>query len=141
MFEVLGRWLDRGAADFREQMRGAKSRMDELDSKATADRKEFSDRAEEARKNAAEATKNAVDAVARIPNSRVMDGRERCALAPNGAPDCLAAADALCRKHGYSSGKSLDFTSAQECPRTYMSNRQAEECTTVTFISRAMCER
>ena len=141
MFEAIGRWFDRGAADFHEQMRGAKSRMDELDSKAATDRKEFGDRAEEARKNAAEATKNAVDAVARIPNSRVMDGRERCTLAPNGAPDCVAAADALCRKHGYSSGKSLDFTSAQECPRTYMSNRQAEECTTVTFINRAMCER
>ena len=45
-----------------------------------------------------------------------MSGRERCANAPNGAPDCVAAAEALCRKHGFTSGKSMDFTSAEECP-------------------------
>jgi hypothetical protein len=141
-FEALGRWLDDGAANFRDNLRGAKSRMDELDSKAAADRKEFEQKAEEARRNAAEATKNAVDAVARIPVSRVMSGRERCTEAPNGAPDCIAAAQALCRKHGYSSGNSLDFTSAEECPpRVWMSGRQtAGECITVTFISRAMCQ-
>jgi hypothetical protein len=141
MFEALGRWLDDGAASFRDNLRGAKSRMDELDSKAAADRKEFEQNAEQARKNAAEATKNAVDAVARIPVSRVMSGRERCTEAPNGAPDCIAAAHALCRKHGYSSGNSLDFTSAEECPPRWASGRPTPgECTTVTFISRAMCQ-
>jgi len=141
MFEALGRWLDDGATSFRDNMRGAKSRMDELDSKAAADRKDFEEKAEQARRNAAEATKNAVDAVARIPVSRVMSGRERCTEAPNGAPDCIAAAHALCRKHGYSSGNSLDFTSAEECPPRWASGRPtAGECTTVTFISRAMCQ-
>jgi hypothetical protein len=54
----------------------------------------------------------------------------------------VVAADALCRKHGFSSGKSMDFTSAEECPtRVYLSGRQAEaDCTTVTFISRALCQ-
>ena len=141
MFEALGRWLDDGAASFRDNLRGAKSRMDELDSKAAADRKAFEENAEQARRNAAEATKNAVDAVARIPVSRVMSGRERCTEAPNGAPDCIAAAHALCRKHGYSSGNSLDFTSAEECPPRWVSGRPtAGECITVTFISRAMCQ-
>src|SRR5690349_11889936 len=66
-------------------------------------------------------------------------GRERCIAAPNGAPDCVSAAEALCRKHGFTSGKSMDFTSAEECPvRTLLG--QNEECTTVTFISRAMCQ-
>ena len=71
-----------------------------------------------------------------------MSGRERCAIAPNGAPDCVAAAEALCRKHGFASGKSMDFTSAEECPaRVLLSGRQSEaDCTTVTFISRAMCQ-
>jgi hypothetical protein len=141
MFEALGRWLDDGAASVRDNLRGAKSRMDELDSKAAADRKEFEEKAEAARKNATEATKNAVDAVARIPVSRVMSGRERCTEAPNGAPDCIAAAHALCRKHGYSAGNSLDFTSAEECPPRWVSGRPAAgECITVTFISRAMCQ-
>ena len=80
--------------------------------------------------------------VAKLPLSRVITGRERCAVAPNGAPDCLAAAETLCRKQGYSSGKSMDFTSAEQCPpRVYLSGRQSEsDCTTVTFISLAMCQ-
>jgi hypothetical protein len=141
MFEAIGRWLDEGAAGFRDSLQGAKSRMDELDTKAAADRKDFEEKMEEVRKNAAEATKSAVDAVPRIPVSRVMIGRERCTQAPNGAPDCIAAAHALCRKHGYSSGNSLDFTSAEECPPRWVSGRPtAGECITVTFISRAMCQ-
>ena len=78
----------------------------------------------------------------KLPLSRVVVGRERCAVAPNGAPDCLAAAETLCRKQGYSSGKSMDFTSAEQCPpRVMLGGRQTEgDCTTVTFISRAMCQ-
>ena len=61
--------------------------------------------------------------------------------APNGAPDCLAAAEALCRKQGFTSGKSMDFTSAEQCPpRSWLAGKQEAECTTVTFISRAMCQ-
>ena len=93
----------------------------------------------DAGKSAAEATKNAVDAVAKLPAARMMKGRERCANAPNGAPDCLSAAEALCRKHGFNSGKSMEFTSAEECPvRTLLG--QSDQCTMVTFISRAMCQ-
>jgi hypothetical protein len=70
-----------------------------------------------------------------------MSGREKCAVAPNGAPDCLAAAELLCKKHGYASGKSMDFTSAEECPaKVYLGGGPASECHTVTFISRAMCQ-
>jgi hypothetical protein len=71
-----------------------------------------------------------------------MSGHERCTVAPNGAPDCLAAAETLCRKHGFASGKSIDFTSAEECPARVLlaGRRSGAECTTVTFISRAMCQ-
>jgi hypothetical protein len=80
--------------------------------------------------------------VVKLPATRIMKGNERCTVAPNGAPDCIAAAEALCRKHGFSSGKSLEFTSAEECPaRVHLSGRQSEaDCRTVTFISRAMCQ-
>ena len=90
-------------------------------------------------KGAADATRSAMDAVAKLPTARIISGRERCADAPNGAPDCLAAAEALCRKHGFASGKSMDFTSAEECPIKALLG-QGQECTTVTFISRAMCQ-
>jgi hypothetical protein len=70
-----------------------------------------------------------------------MSGREKCAAAPNGAPDCVAAAEQLCKKHCYASGKSIDFTSAEECPaKVYLGGASAGECHTVTFISRAMCQ-
>jgi hypothetical protein len=145
-FEAIGRWFDQSTSTFRDHLRGAKRKMDDLGDDAAASGKGLSENAAkvgqgaaEVGKGAADATKNAVDAVAKLPTARMMSGRERCANAPNGAPDCLAAAEALCRKHGYASGKSMDFTSAEECPiKTLLG--QSQECTTVTFISRAMCQ-
>ena len=123
VFEAIGRWFDQGASRFRDHLRGAKRKMDDLGDDAAANSKGFSDKAAkvgqsaaEVGKGAAEATKSAVDAVAKLPTARMMSGHERCVNAPNGAPDCLAAAEALCRKHGFASGKSMDFTSAEECP-------------------------
>jgi hypothetical protein len=146
VFESIGRWFDSGASNFRDHLRGAKRRMDELGDDAAANNKAISDQAAkmgqgaaDVGKGAADATKNAVDAVAKLPTARMMSGRERCIAAPNGAPDCISAAEALCRKHGFTSGKSMDFTSAEECPvRTLLG--QTQDCTTVTFISRAMCQ-
>jgi hypothetical protein len=142
VIESIGRWFDQGAANFRAHLRGAKQRMDSLGDEAAANSKDFNSKAAEAGKTAAEATKSAVDAVAKLPTARMMNGHERCVVAPNGAPDCLAAAETLCRKQGFSSGKSMDFTAAEECPaRALLSGQQAGAgCTTVTFISRAMCQ-
>jgi hypothetical protein len=146
LFESIGRWFDNGASNFRDHLRGAKRKMDELGDDAAANNKAISDQAAkmgqgaaDVGKGAADATVNAMGAVAKLPTARMMSGRERCIAAPNGAPDCVSAAEALCRKHGFTSGKSMDFTSAEECPvRTLLG--QAESCTTVTFISRAMCQ-
>jgi hypothetical protein len=148
VFEAIGQWFDQGATTFRDHLRGAKRRMDNLGDEAAANSKQFSDRAAEvskgaaeAGKNAADATRSAVDAVAKLPTARVVQGRERCAAAPNGAPDCLTAAETLCRKNGYSSGKSMDFTSAEQCPpRVVIGQASRDQCETVTFISRAMCQ-
>jgi hypothetical protein len=149
LFEAIGRWVDQGATNFRTHMLGAKGSFDELNQRAAATSKNIGDTAYEVSKNAvgagmsaADVTRDAVGAVARLPMTRVVIGRERCALAPNGAPDCLAAAETLCRKQGFTTGKSLDFTSAESCPvRTWLGGRETEEeCATVTFISRAMCQ-
>jgi hypothetical protein len=148
-FEAIGRWFDQGTAGFRSHVAGARISMDEFNQRAEETRKSIGDSAAEMSKNAvgagmtaADATRDAVGAVAKLPLSRVVQGRERCMTAPNGAPDCLAAADALCRKQGFATGKSLDFTSAESCPaRTYLGGKQSDnECTTITFISRAMCQ-
>ena len=141
MFEAIGRWFDQGASSFREHLQGAKRRMDDLGDEAATNSRNLSRGAADAGKNAADATKGAVDAMSRLPTARMMSGRENCVVAPNGAPDCLAAAEQLCKKHGYASGKSMDFTSAEECPaKVYLGGGSAGDCQTVTFISRAMCQ-
>ena len=146
LFEAIGRWVDRSTTQFSNHLRGAKRSMDDLGDKASANSKEMTDQAArvgqgaaDIGKNAVDATKNAVDAVAKLPAARMISGRERCALAPNGAPDCVTAAEALCRKKGFSTGKSMDFTSAEECPVKTLVG-ESDQCTTVTFISRAMCQ-
>ena len=142
MFESIGRFFDQGAESFREQLLGAKRRMDNLGDEAAANSRNLNDRAAEVGKGAVDATKGAVDAMTKLPVARVMNGRERCTVAPNGAPDCVVAAEQLCRKHGFASGKSMDFTSAEECPaKVYLGGATTgAECYTVTFISRAMCQ-
>jgi hypothetical protein len=149
LFEAIGRWIDRSSANFRSHLRGARERADSIGDDTAAGSREISNRAAdvgktavEATRDAVEATRGAVDTVVRLPGARVIKGHERCATAPNGAPDCRTAAQALCRKHGYASGKSMDFTAAEECPaRVMLSGREPEaECRIVTFISRAMCQ-
>jgi hypothetical protein len=150
MFETIGRWVDEGTTTFQDHLRGARQSIDELSDKTNAAKvgqgavdvtKGAVDVTVDVTKGAVGATANAVGAVAKLPTARLMSGRERCAVAPNGAPDCVTAAEALCRKHGFSSGKSMDFTSAEECPsNVLLGQAPRDQCATVTFISRAMCQ-
>ena len=111
-----------GRSNFRDHLRGAKRKMDDLSDDAAANSKGFSDKAAkvgqgaaEVGKSAADATKNAVDAVAKLPTARMMSGRERCAIAPNGAPDCVAAAESALpqarlrhrQEHGFHLGRGM----------------------------------
>ena len=138
----IQRFFEDGAAAVRSHLQGAKTNFDELGDSAAANRRSMDERAAAVGKGAAEATKSAVESMTKLPTARVAQGRERCEIASNGAPDCQAAADNLCRKQGFAGGKSLDFTSAEECSaRTFLSGRQSGgDCRTVTFISRAMCQ-
>jgi hypothetical protein len=96
----------------------------------------------DAAKTTVEGAKDAAGAVARIPVARAISGHEKCPVAPNGAPDCVAAASAMCKAKGFDSGKSLDMTTAEVCPaKVYMSGRSTgPECSTETFVSRAFCQ-
>lgn len=148
-FEAIGRWFDEGTAGFRSHLSGAKTSVDEFNQRAEETRKSLGDSASQFGKNAlgagiaaTDATRDAMGQMAKLPMARVVQGRERCMTAPNGAPDCIAAAETLCRKQGFATGKSVDFTSAESCPvRTWLGGKQSEgECSTVTFVSRAMCQ-
>jgi len=147
--EAVGRWFDQSSANFRSHLQGANRSVDELNQRAAATTRNLGETAVGVSKNAVDAgiaaadvTKDAVGTVAKLPLTRVITGRERCELAPNGAPDCGSAAELLCRKRGFSTGTSMDFTSAEQCnARAMLAGRENEaDCRTVTFISRAMCQ-
>ena len=79
--------------------------------------------------------------VVRVPTN-IVTGRERCPLAANGAPDCVAASVALCKQKGYTSGTSTDITSAQACPATVLLQGRSggPECRNESFVSKAVCQ-
>ena len=98
-------------------------------------------------KGAADAAKGAagvaVDGVTKLPVAGIAAGREQCAIAGNGAPDCQVAAAALCRAQGFSTGTSVDFETAENCPAGYRaSSREQPEgaCPLEHFVTRALCK-
>ena len=130
-FGSIAHWFDQQAANFGSNVKNAGSTFENFGREAGV-----------AAKTTVEGAKNAADAVVRIPSARVVDGHEQCALAPNGAPDCVAAANSMCRQKGFATGKSADMTTAEVCPpKVWMSGRDSGEgCKTETFLSRALCQ-
>ena len=78
----------------------------------------------------------------KIPS--MQKGREKCPVAADGASDCKAAADALCRAHGYKEGKSSDTDATQKCSAEalLLSGRKSQPgaCRTDYFVTRAWCQ-
>jgi hypothetical protein len=130
-FASVSRWFEEQTANVSASFKDARKKVEG-----------FSSAAGDAAKTTVEGARDAVDAVARIPTARTISGHEKCQLAPNGAPDCVAAANTICKAKGFGSGKSLDMTTAEVCPaKVYMSGRSSgPECTTDTFVSRALCQ-
>jgi hypothetical protein len=86
---------------------------------------------------------DAAGALSRLTTSPGVKGRAACPLAANGAPDCKAAADKLCRSKGFKEGKSLDVDTARNCSaKALLSGRKPEEseCRTETYVTRAVCQ-
>ncbi|MEX0753308.1 MAG: hypothetical protein WD073_10350 [Xanthobacteraceae bacterium] len=157
MFKSVGRWFQDSFDLFKSGIQGAGDKLGNLGGRAEGAAKDAAEVAKDAAKSATDAAKgaakgaanvargaakNAADTVARLPGTRVFDARERCAVAPNGAPDCRAAANAICRREGFDSGTSLDIQSAQKCPaRIWLSGRSPApgECEVESFVTRAVC--
>jgi hypothetical protein len=124
-----GRWMQRGVTNMGagfNQMVGA-----------------IGGQANRATRDAADAARNAAKSVSKLPNAGITGGHERCVIAPNGAPDCRVAAQALCRAKGYASGTSVDFLTVENCPPPWRtSRRDAPEgvCTMEHYVTRALCQ-
>ena len=132
LFDALGRWLGDSKAKLDDGLKSTKDAIGGIGTAATG-----------AAKNAASAAQQATGAVIALPGTRIVGGRERCTVAANGAPDCPAAASALCRANGLDSGRVLDIDSRQKCPAwVWWSNRRPieGECKTENFVVRAVCQ-
>ncbi len=125
--------------------------VDALGGQASKGAKGAADAASTVAKSAADVAKGAADAardtattVSRLPGSNFVSGRERCLLAPNGAPDCRVAAEAMCRAKGYDSGTSVDFITSENCPPSYrVTSRDTSSelgCPLEHFVTRALCQ-
>lgn len=127
----VGRWFEQQGQNIGSTFKDAGQKFEN-----------FGQEAGVAAKTTAEGAKDAAGAVARIPNARVVTGHEKCRNAPNGAPDCVAAAVAICKAKGFDTGKSMDMTTSLVCPpKVLMSGRAGgSECHDETFVSRAFCQ-
>jgi len=130
--ESAGKWLDR-------QVDGAKAMFGHVGKGV----QNFGHEAGIAARTTADTAKNAADSVAnQLSPASVIEGHEVCKTAPNGAPDCVAAANAICKAKGFKTGKSVDMTTAETCPaKVYLAGRSnGPECKTETFVSSALCQ-
>ena len=135
-FEEFGKQSDAAAKDAAAATQGAvQGAADATKGAATA--------TENAVKSAAEATKNAATTIFRLPGIRVVEVRQLCSVAPNGAPDCRTAATTACRSKGFTSGNPVDVRSSQKCPpAVWLSGREpiAGECPEETVVLMAACQ-
>ncbi|MBI1202904.1 MAG: hypothetical protein GC182_10365 [Rhodopseudomonas sp.] len=126
--DAFGKWLSDQADNLNSSFKDAGKQVQSLGKEAGS-----------AAQSTVEGAKDAADAMVR---ARVVSGHEKCRVAPNGAPDCVAAATAICKAKGFESGKSADMTTAVVCPPSvYIAGRNSgPECRTETFVSRALCQ-
>lgn len=127
-FEALGRFVNESISGIHSGVRGVTGSLDDLTGRA--------------RETAKEVAKEAGTAVTRLPGTGLVIGREPCVAAPNGAPDCRAATEALCRAKGFETGRSLDVQSERKCPaRVWLSGQlpKDDECPRESYVTRALC--
>ncbi len=132
-FDAMGRWWDQSAADFDAGLKKMKTQIEQANERnAKAVR--------EAAQDAVTATKEATDALAKLPTTRIVEGRERCLLAPNGSPDCGAAAETICKAKGFKTGASANIESARKCSARALLTRNEQDCVNETIVTRAACQ-
>jgi hypothetical protein len=117
--EELGKVLKDSASHLSSTWKGSQKTLEDLNAK----------------------TKDATESLTRVQS--VVTGRTACPVTANGAPDCVAAAEQLCKGKGFKSGKSLDIETAEKCSaKVYLSGRTGApgECRTENFVTRAICQ-
>ena len=116
-FDALGKWWDQSAADFDANLKKMKTSIDEANERNTK-------AVREATQGAATATKEATDALSKLSTTRIVEGKERCTLAPNGSPDCGPAAELICKAKGFKTGQSANIESGAQMLRARSAHAQ-----------------
>jgi hypothetical protein len=130
-FGGIAAWWERQTSNWQAAWQGMDREVENFGREASAVARTSADNA-----------KQAAEAVGKIRNTTIVAGNTKCTIAPNGAPDCIAAANTMCKAKGFASGQSLDMTTAEDCPaKVYIAGRNTgPECTSYTFVSRALCQ-
>lgn len=92
---------------------------------------------------AKDAARDAMDTLSRLAQPSLVTGRMICLASVNGAPDCKAASDRLCRTKAFKEGNSLTTDSAETCsPKVLIPGRarKPDDCRTDTYVTRALCQ-
>lgn len=132
VFRAIGRFIDESISNLGATLRAAPEALGETTKGA-------GDVAVGIAKDAA----GAADALVRLPGSKTVAGRERCLPAPNGAPDCRVASEALCKSNGFATGRSIDIQTTRKCSaQAWLAGRAPSdsECAPESFVVRAVCQ-
>ena len=124
-FDDLGRWWHDSVADFNAKLKEQQSKLDNFNKKS------------------AEAMTNAANAVVNLQTSKVIEIREPCAIAGNGAADCATAAVNACKGKGFKDGQPLDVRTAEKCNASLWVSGQPStptDCPVETVVLRAACQ-
>ncbi len=129
---AIGRWVEESTSDVSSKLSGARQTIDSVNKDATR-----------SGEKAVGAARGAAEGIIGLPASRILSGRAVCTITPNGAPDCRAAAESLCKAKDFRRGTSLDTETAETCPpQVYLAGRPPKpgECKVETFVTRAVCQ-
>lgn len=140
LLESFGRWMDDAGQNMRQGLDNAWRGMGGVGGSAA---KATTDAAATTAKGMGDATKESFEALGRLGTTRLVTGRERCEIAPNGAPDCRTAAEAMCKAKGFTTGNSVDYQTAENCPaQAFVNGRKpmAGECPVEHVVTKAMCQ-
>jgi len=128
-FGAVGNWIDQSITTVGTGLKATQKTIDDLTAPAR-----------DAVKDAAGAAKDAATAVVRLPRVGFVSGSERCLTAPNGAPDCQAATQVLCKSNGFESGRSLDTRTEAYCPPPQIKlSGPLPKLTECVYVTRAIC--
>jgi len=147
-FGTLGRWWDTSIGFFHDRITETPATFGNLGRKSGETAKEAAEGAaavtQDAMKKTIDVGKDAATTIGRLPETRVVEMHATCEKAPNGAPDCAAAAANACRGKGFNGGKALDVGTAVKCDTTKaLVAGQAPnkgDCPIESWVTRAVCQ-